>query len=87
MNSFGNEVILIAGGVPAIGRAAAFRFAEAGTRVVITGHRAEPLQSLGQAIENIDYVRADAADPHDASRTIGTVIERWERLDVRHGGR
>jgi NAD(P)-dependent dehydrogenase (short-subunit alcohol dehydrogenase family) len=30
----------------------------------------------------MDYVRVDAADPQDASRTIGTVIERRERLDV-----
>ncbi|WP_140793999.1 MULTISPECIES: SDR family NAD(P)-dependent oxidoreductase [Myxococcus] len=38
MKTFENKVVLVTGGNPGIGRAAALDFAREGTRVVVTGH-------------------------------------------------
>lgn len=50
--------------------------------MVTTGRRFEPLTTLTQDRNNLDFVLADAGNPDDASRTVDTVIERWGGLDV-----
>lgn len=82
MHQFTEQVVLITGAGAGIGQAAALRFAAAGARVVVTGRRDAPLRELAARDARIDYVVADAGEPEDAARTIATVIERWERLDV-----
>jgi NAD(P)-dependent dehydrogenase (short-subunit alcohol dehydrogenase family) len=82
MDSLRDRVVLITGGGAGIGRAAALRFAEAGARVVTTGRCPKPMKAFTEKLDNLDFVLADAANPQDASRTVGTVIERWGRLDV-----
>ena len=82
MNSLKDKVVIITGAGAGIGRAAALRLAEAEARVVVTGRRTEPLKTLTEGREHLDFVVADAANPDDAPRLIDTVIERWGRLDV-----
>src|SRR5947208_12121049 len=82
MNSLKDKVVIITGAGAGIGRAVALRLAEAEARVVVTGRRTEPLKTLTEGREHLDFVVADAANPDDAPRLIDTVIERWGRLDV-----
>src|SRR5438067_1027415 len=82
MNSLKDKVVIITGAGAGIGRAVALRLAEAEATVVVTGRRAEPLKTLTEGRERLDFVVADAANPDDAQRLIDTVIERWGRLDI-----
>lgn len=82
MQTFTDRVVVITGGGAGIGRAAAREFAAQGARVIVTGRRPEPLQTLADSIPNISVIVADVANEHDAGRTISEVIARFGRLDV-----
>lgn len=76
MNSMKEQAVLVTGGAAGIGRAAALLFANAGARVIVTGHRPEALEKLAHERDNVDFVVADAANLEHAPRTIAIVAER-----------
>jgi 3-oxoacyl-[acyl-carrier protein] reductase len=81
------KVAAITGGSDGIGRAAAFRFCEEGSRVTICARRDDVLQKTAQEIASatggeVLAVRADVANPADCARFIQQTIERFQRLDI-----
>lgn len=82
MGEFTDKAVIVTGGSSGIGRAAAFRFASEGARVLITGRREKLLAEAAADHPNITGFVADAALPDDACRTIGRAISLWGRLDV-----
>jgi NAD(P)-dependent dehydrogenase (short-subunit alcohol dehydrogenase family) len=79
-------VVLITGGLTGIGRAAAFAFAKAGNRVVVSGRRpdageavASELRALGAEAE---FIQADVRAEEDVRRLVDRTIERFGRLDA-----
>jgi NAD(P)-dependent dehydrogenase (short-subunit alcohol dehydrogenase family) len=79
-------VVLITGGLTGIGRAAAFAFAKAGNRVVVSGRRpdageavASELRALGAEAE---FIQADVRTEEDVRRLVDRTIERFGRLDA-----
>jgi NAD(P)-dependent dehydrogenase (short-subunit alcohol dehydrogenase family) len=79
-----NKVALITGGNSGIGRATAQRFVEEGARVVITGRNQKTIdETVAQlGADQVDGVRADAADVDDIRRVMASVREKHSRLDV-----
>lgn len=59
---------LITGGGSGIGAELALAFARAGSRVVIAGRRAEPLEALAQQHSNIEARPTDVTDPEAVNR-------------------
>ncbi len=81
-----NPVILITGALTGIGRATAFRFAEEGARIVVSGRRddaglalATELKALGAEAE---FIRADVRHETDVANLIDRTLSRFGRLDV-----
>ena len=81
-----NPVILITGALTGIGRATAFRFAEEGARIVVSGRRddaglalATELKALGAEAE---FIRADVRHETDVANVIDRTLSRFGRLDV-----
>jgi NAD(P)-dependent dehydrogenase (short-subunit alcohol dehydrogenase family) len=79
-------VVLITGGLTGIGRAAAFAFAKAGNRVVVSGRRpdageavASELRALGAEAE---FIQADVRMEEDVRRLVDRTVERFGRLDA-----
>jgi NAD(P)-dependent dehydrogenase (short-subunit alcohol dehydrogenase family) len=79
-------VVLITGGLTGIGRAAAFAFAKAGNRVVVSGRRldageavASELRALGAEAE---FIQADVRTEEDVRRLVDRTVERFGRLDA-----
>jgi|ERR1700674_642070 len=74
-----NKVVVITGGSSGIGKAAAFKIAEAGGKVVICGRDAQKLQEAQQEVEALGgkiwtYV-ADIADMQEADRFVAAVLK------------
>jgi 3-oxoacyl-[acyl-carrier protein] reductase len=81
------KVAAITGGSDGIGRAAAFRFCEEGSRVAICARRENVLQQTAKEITSatggeVLAVRADVIKPADCERFIQQTIERFGRLDI-----
>src|SRR5919106_259570 len=81
-----SSVVLITGALTGIGRAAAFAFAQAGNRVVVSGRRQDAgeafvgeLRSLGAEAE---FVQADVRKEDDVHRLVDRTVERFGRLDA-----
>src|SRR5258708_39292 len=81
-----NPVVLITGALTGIGRATAFRFAEEGARIVVSGRRddaglalATELKALGAEAE---FIRADVRHETDLANLIDRTLSRFGRLDV-----
>ena len=78
-------VVLITGALTGIGRAAAFAFAQEGSRVVISGRRddAEALVTQLRALgAEAEFVRADVRHEDDVRNHVDKTVERFGRLDV-----
>jgi NADP-dependent 3-hydroxy acid dehydrogenase YdfG len=75
-------VVVITGGSSGFGKAMAQRFQKEGSRVVITGHREERLQSAQKDIGEIEWVRADVTRPEDWEKLASQLIDRYKRVDV-----
>lgn len=81
-----DKVILITGGSSGIGKALAERFAENGSKVVITGRRKEQLESVAAGLKehgvDVLTITADASVEDDCRRVVNTTIETYGRIDV-----
>ncbi|WP_129787122.1 SDR family NAD(P)-dependent oxidoreductase [Promicromonospora panici] len=75
------KVVVVTGGGTGIGAAVAERFAAEGAHVAVLGRRREPLQQVADATGALPVV-ADAADTASARAAVGTVLERFGRIDV-----
>lgn len=81
---------LVTGGGTGLGKATALELVRCGASVTIAGRRDEVLREadveIGEAARasggESGWVSGDVRDPEDARRLIGTVLERFGRLDV-----
>ncbi|MBK0404564.1 SDR family oxidoreductase [Adhaeribacter sp. BT258] len=81
-----NKVVLITGGSSGIGKACAFAFGKAGSKVVITGRDQLRLDEVAAdlAAHNIEClaVAGDVSNETDVQRMISETISRFQRLDI-----
>lgn len=82
MSMLTDKVVVITGGSSGIGRAAALGCAMQGAKVLVTARCRAQLEEATADHPDIEGLVADVANPEDAARTIGAVIERWGRLDA-----
>ncbi|MFY9932603.1 MAG: SDR family oxidoreductase [Streptosporangiaceae bacterium] len=86
MPSLDGKVALITGGGTGIGAAIAMAFAGAGARVAVTGRRPGPLeQTAGQIVAaggTTLTIPADVADLDAMTGAVGTVLDRFGKLDI-----
>ena len=75
------KVAVITGGGTGIGAATARRFAEEGAKVVVTGRRPEPLETVAGEIDGL-AVPGDVADADHASVAVAAATESYGGLDV-----
>jgi len=79
-------VVLITGALTGIGRAAAFAFARAGNRVVISGRHEEVGQALAAELREFggkaEFIRADVRREDDVCDIVDRTVQRFGRLDA-----
>jgi 2-hydroxycyclohexanecarboxyl-CoA dehydrogenase len=80
-------VTLVTGGGTGLGRAIAREYGRTGARVAIAGRRPEPLEAvateLGEAGVEVQAVPdTDVREPEQVAALVGTVLERFGRIDV-----
>jgi citronellol/citronellal dehydrogenase len=80
------RIALVTGGGTGLGRATALELTRCGAHVTITGRRTEVLDRTAAEIAAlagpVDWLGGDVRTREDASRLVGTVLERQGRLDV-----
>lgn len=81
------SICLVTGGGSGIGRATALRMAgEGAAAVVIAGRREAEIESAASACRNLGAqalaLRTDVTREQDVERLVGTIVERYGRLDV-----
>lgn len=83
---FTGKTAIVTGGSRGIGRATAERLGREGARVLITGRTRADLDvaSAGLAHAGVETIAmvADVTDADALERMVGTVLERWGRIDV-----
>jgi NAD(P)-dependent dehydrogenase (short-subunit alcohol dehydrogenase family) len=82
MQKMKNRVVVITGGSSGFGKAMAHRFYDAGSTVIITGHREQRLRAAQKEIGDVEYVKADATLPDDWERLGSHIHDRYGRIDV-----
>ncbi|HEY5341651.1 MAG TPA: glucose 1-dehydrogenase [Candidatus Aquilonibacter sp.] len=79
-------VILITGALAGIGRATALAFAREGARIVVSGRRDIPGQTLIAELRSLgaeaEFVRTDVRNDDELRDLIDRTVERFGRLDV-----
>ncbi len=79
------KTILVTGGAKRVGRHVALHFAKLGYDVAVTVNTSDPASLRGE-VEAVGRsflsVRADFAQPVEATEAVGNVVERHGRLDV-----
>jgi NAD(P)-dependent dehydrogenase (short-subunit alcohol dehydrogenase family) len=79
-------VVLITGALTGIGRAAAFAFARAGNRVVISGRHEDVGQALAAELREFggkaEFIRADVRHDDDVRGLVDQTVARFGRLDA-----
>jgi len=80
------KVVVVTGASQGVGLGCARQFAQAGSDVVISGRRAEPLEKAAAELRGtgreILTVIGDAEDPADIARLVATTKKRFGRADV-----
>src|SRR6201986_3066960 len=81
-----NSIVLITGGLTAIGRAAAIAFAKRGAKVVVSGRRDEAAKTLAKELRGFgaeaEFINADVRKEDDVRALVNKTVERFGRLDV-----
>lgn len=81
-----NKVVIITGGSSGIGKALAEVYAKAGSKVVITGRKAGPLNQVAKNLEaegaKVLALVADASKEEDAERVVNQTLERFGQIDI-----
>jgi NAD(P)-dependent dehydrogenase (short-subunit alcohol dehydrogenase family) len=79
-------VVLITGALTGIGRATALAFADAGSRIVISGRHDDAGQAFATELRalcsDVLFVRADVRREEDVRNLIDSAVERFGCLDV-----
>jgi len=83
---FTDQVVLVAGGTGALGRAVALAFLAEGARVAVTSRRPEELSALaaeaGKAGGRLRHLAGDVADPAVAVRLAADLVAAEGRIDA-----
>ena len=88
---FSSKVVLVTGSSSGIGAQIAQDFAKAGARVIVTGRRWEAIQKVVEecnilspnSVENEAFgIAADITKIDKIKNLVGTVLERFGRLDI-----
>ncbi|WNG30786.1 glucose 1-dehydrogenase [Cystobacter fuscus] len=86
MKGLTGKVALVTGGSSGIGLATARELGRAGAKVALVGRGKERGEAAERALreEGLEalYVPADMGRSEDIRRMVGTVVEKWGRLDV-----
>jgi NAD(P)-dependent dehydrogenase (short-subunit alcohol dehydrogenase family) len=81
-----HPVVLITGALTGIGRAAAFAFADAGSRVVVSGRREDAgralVAELRERAAEAEFIQADMRREDDVRALVDGVVARFGRLDA-----
>lgn len=86
MRDLQETVTWVTGAGSGIGQAGAVALAQAGSRVVISGRRAEALEETAAAIEKAGGTAVieplDVSDEASVNAVAGRILERWQRCDI-----
>lgn len=82
MQNLNNQIALITGAGSGIGQDIAFKLAQMGANVVITGRKESPLKETAALHGNISYIVADAGKTEDVSRILAEIKQKFNRLDI-----
>ena len=82
-----NKITLITGATSGIGKACAFRFAQNGFNLIITGRRSDRLETLKKELESNYSIKAlalnfDVRNRESAQQAIDNLQPIWEKIDV-----
>lgn len=77
-----SRVVVITGGGSGMGKAMAERFAQNDDQVYIVGRRAEALNSVAKASDNIHALQGDVTKPADVEKITKQVIKGGKGVDV-----
>jgi len=80
------SVVLITGALTGIGRAAAFAFANEGSKVIVSGRREDAGESLAQELRALgteaEFIKADVRYENEVKALVDGAIARFGRLDI-----
>ena len=86
LRRFEGKSVIVTGASQGIGKAVAERFASEGAEVMVTGRRAEVLDSVVAGIAaaggSASAFTADVSDPADVAASVKAAMERSGRIDV-----
>lgn len=79
-------VVLITGALTGIGRATALAFAKEGSRIVVSGRRAQEGAGLAAELQQMgveaEFIYADVRYEKDIEQLIGRTVKKFGRLDI-----
>jgi len=86
MFSLKDKVAIVTGGGRGIGQGIAYGFAKAGAKVVITSRKAQDLEATASEIRTFGgealVVAAHLGKMEEIQRVVGTVMEKYGRIDI-----
>lgn len=81
-----NKIAIITGATSGIGQATALKAAEAGFDIIITGRRAERLETLAKEIRNkgvdVFTLNFDIRQSMEVDKAIGSLTDKWKNISV-----